>query len=65
MNVYSTDLKTADDVKTTTSLKTTIAFHAQNQSGFLKTQEPRNPRSGREDKDRQRYSEGWNSGKRW
>lgn len=65
-NVYSTDLKTADDVKSTTYVEKHYCIScAKSKRIFEKLKNRAIRNAGREARPERRTSETWNSGKRW
>ena len=67
MNVYSTDLKTADDVRATTHVEKHYCIScAKSKRIFEKLKNRAIRAAGREPRvDRRQTSESWNSGRRW
>ena len=66
-NVYSTDMKTADDVKTTTHIEKHYCIScAKSKRIFEKLKNRAIRTAGREPRQERRpSSESWNSGRRW
>lgn len=66
MNVYSTDLKTADDVRSTTYVENHYCIScAKSKKIFEKLKNRAIRASARGDRPQRNTSENWNSGKRW
>ena len=66
MSVYSTDLKTADDVRTTSFTENHYCIScAKSKRIFEKLKNRAIRNAGREAREDRRSSEQWNSGKRW
>ena len=65
-NVYSTDLKTADDVKTTTRIEKHYCISCAKSKRIFEKLKRRAARgSSYADRGQRQYSEKWNSGRRW
>lgn len=66
VNVYSTDLKTADDVKSTTHIEKHYCIScAKSKRIFEKLKNRAIRQAGRGDRPQRDMSENWNSGRRW
>ena len=66
MNVYSTELRTADDVRTTTHSENHYCIScAKHRKIFEKLKERAIRQSARGDRTQRQQPESWNSGKRW
>jgi hypothetical protein len=66
MNVYSTDLKTADDVKSTTRVEKHYCIScAKSKRIFEKLKNRAIRAAGREPRSQRQFSDRWNSGRRW
>jgi ribosomal protein S26 len=64
-NVYSTDLKTADDVKATTHVEKHYCISCAKSKRIFEKLKRRAERGGRFERGQRQYSERWNSGRRW
>jgi ribosomal protein S26 len=65
-NVFSTDMKTADDVKSTTFVENHYCIScAKSKRIFEKLKNRAIRAAGREERTQRRMPETWNSGKRW
>jgi ribosomal protein S26 len=66
MNVYSTDLKTADDVRTTSRVESHYCIScAKSKRIFEKLKNRAIRASGRPERQQRQFSDRWNSGRRW
>ena len=66
MNTYSTDMKTADDVKTSTFVENHYCISCAKSKKIFEKLKNRAIRAGaKAERPQRNLSENWNSGKRW